>query len=271
MNRIGLLVLALLGLGVSALSLVNASGSAMKATTSPPPAAVPEDVIAQSLAASIQLYAEREGGVHRWASGVAIASGGGRALILTAAHLLVPQTAQTVYAITPGSDARVEARVLGIDEKSDVAILEAALANVTPAILQSGARLGDNVWVVSFPWGRRGTVVSGVVSQIVAATADTRLAVSGPVGLIDAAVSYGTSGAGVFDARTGQLVGLVRGYRTAKLALPGTPQQTLDIPIAGETTVIPTSAIRCLVAHANNDEPVKSFLIGPAGTSCSDA
>jgi S1-C subfamily serine protease len=259
---------ALLGLGVAVLSLVSATGSPVR-PTAPPRAIQPEDVIAQSLAASIQLYTEREGGVQRWASGVAVASGEGRALILTAAHLLVPQTAQTIYAITPGDGTRVKARVLGLDETSDVAILEATLGDVAPVTLQAGARLGDTVWVVSFPWGRRGTVVSGVVSQIIAKEADSRIPVSGPVGLIDAAVSYGTSGGGVFDARTGQLVGLVRGYRTARLALPGTPEQTLDIPIAGETTVIPTSAIRCVVARTEIDEPVKSLLVGVA-SGCSD-
>jgi S1-C subfamily serine protease len=271
MHRLGLFGFALLGLGMFALGLANSSGSSVNATAPAAPAAAPEDVIAHSLAASLQLYAEREGGVHRWASGVAVAGGDGRTLILTAAHLLVPQTTQTVYAILPGSGARVEATVLGIDEKSDVAILEATLADVAPVGLQTAGRLGDTVWVVSFPWGRRGTVVSGVVSQIIAGEAETRIPVSGPVGLIDAAVSYGTSGGGVFDARTGQLVGLVRGYRTAKLALPGTPQQTLDIPIAGETTVIPTSAIRCVVSRANIDEPLKTLLIGSAEAACSDA
>jgi hypothetical protein len=69
--------------------------------------------------------------------------------------------------------------------------------------------------------------------------------VEGPVGLIDAAVSYGTSGGGVFDAESGNLVGIVRGYRTARLALPGTPAQSLEFPIAGETTVVPALQILC--------------------------
>jgi len=265
MRQLGLLALGALGLGVFALSLLQATDSSQSTEQ-------PRDVIAQSLAASVQLYAEREGGVHRWASGVAVASSAdGQTVILTAAHLLVPQIPQTIYAITPGSDARAEARVLGIDETADVAILEASVKNVAPAVLQADARLGDGVWVVSFPWGRRGTVVRGAVSQIAVADADTHLPVSGPVGLIDAAVSYGTSGGGVFDARTGHLVGLVRGYRTAKLALPGTPPQTLDIPIAGETTVIPATVIRCLVARTALDAPLKAHLIGTAPPACTAA
>jgi len=263
MKRLGIIGLGLFGLAMSALSLTNA----MVPSHSTKPA---EDVIARSVSASIQLYAEREGGVHRWASGVAVGGGDGRILILTAAHLLVPQVPQTVFAIVPGSDTRIEAKILGIDETADVAILAADLTAVAPVDLQAGARLGDNVWVVSFPWGRRGTVVSGVVSQIVTNDAQNFLPVSGPVGLIDAAVSYGTSGGGVFDARTGRLIGLVRGYRTAKLALPGTPAQTLDIPIAGETTVIPTSAIRCLVSRTEIDLRTKSALLGTDAADCTD-
>lgn len=264
MKRLGFLGLGLLGLAVFALSLTNVTLPAQSTAT-------PEDVISHSLSASIQLYAEREGGVHRWASGVAVGGADGQTLILTAAHLLVPQVPQTVFAIVPGSEARIEARILSVDEQADVAILSADLNEVAPVALQAGARLGDHVWVVSFPWGRRGTIVSGVVSQIVTGDTENLLPVSGPVGLIDAAVSYGTSGGGVFDAQTGRLVGLVRGYRTAKLALPGTPAQTLDIPIAGETTVIPTSAIRCLVSRTELDARTKSLLMGTDLQSCVEA
>ena len=200
----------------------------------------------------MQLHADREGGVRRWGSGVAFSRDGvRRTLILTAAHLVAPAVSQRVYVTLPGG-APAEAAILAVDEKADVAVLAVEDLAVTPIALQETARLGDNVWVVSFPWGRRGTVVSGVVSQIAAAeNTDTSLPISGPVSLIDAAVSYGTSGGGVFDARTGQLVGIVRGYRTAKLSLPGAPAQSLDLPIAGETTVISTTTIRCLVApHA---------------------
>src|SRR5215468_421094 len=117
MRQLGLLALGALGLGVFALSLLQATDSSQSTEQ-------PRDVIAQSLAASVQLYAEREGGVHRWASGVAVANAvNGQAVILTAAHLLVPQIPQTIYAIVPGSDTRVEAKLLGIDESADVAIL----------------------------------------------------------------------------------------------------------------------------------------------------
>ncbi len=263
LKRSGVLDLRLLGATLVVVSLFNLSAPAEQAA--------PETIIADSLAASVQLYAERDGGVHRWGSGVAFSRDGVRRMfILTAAHLVVPPESQTVYAITPGSDVRTKAAILAIDEKADVAILAADDLAVTPIAMQETARLGDNVWVISFPWGRRGTVVSGVVSQIAAEETDTRLPISGPVSLIDAAVSYGTSGGGVFDAQTGRLVGIVRGYRTAKLALPGAPAQSLDLPIAGETTVVSTATIRCLIARTALDEATKMELLGASPTVCTD-
>jgi S1-C subfamily serine protease len=231
----------------------------------------PESVIAHSLAASVQLHADREGGARRWGSGVAFSRDGNRrTLILTAAHLVTPAVSQKVYVTIPGG-APAEAAILAVDETADVAVLAVGDLAVTPIALQDTARLGDTVWVVSFPWGRRGTVVSGVVSQIAAAeNADTSLPISGPVSLIDAAVSYGTSGGGVFDARTGHLVGIVRGYRTAKLSLPGAPDQSLDLPIAGETTVISSTTIRCLVARMTLDDAVKAELVGASPMGCTE-
>ena len=203
------------------------------------------DVIARSLASSVQLFTEREGGTRRSASGVVLSvDADGRMIILTAGHLLSPLVSQTVYVSLPGREARVEASILALDAEADVAVLEARDIAATPVEIQTSAHLGDDVWVVSFPWGQRGTVVSGRVSQVTGTEANT-FPVEGPVGLIDAAVSYGTSGGGVFDAESGNLVGIVRGYRTARLALPGTPSQSLEFPIAGETTVVPALQILC--------------------------
>src|SRR4030095_7838210 len=75
------------------------------------------------------------------------------------------------------------------------------------------AHLGDDVWVVAFPRGRQMTLVSGTVSQV--GTGSDTDATEGPVRLVDTSVSYGASGAGVFDAETGELIGVVEGYRTA--------------------------------------------------------
>ena len=262
LTKSGVLGVRLLGAALILVSLFNLSAPAHHSTS--------ESIIARSLSASVQLHADREGGVRRWGSGVAFSRDGGRrALILTAAHLVAPAVSQAVYVTAPDG-ATAEAAILAVDEGADVAVLAAEGLAVTPIAMQETTRLGDSVWVVSFPWGRRGTVVSGVVSQIAAGNADTSVPISGPVSLIDAAVSYGTSGGGVFDARTGELLGIVRGYRTAKLSLPGAPAQSLDLPIAGETTVIPSSTIRCLIARMPLDDLTKTDLLGSAPPNCAD-
>lgn len=231
----------------------------------------PDDVIARSLASSVQLFAEREGGVRRSGSGVVLsADGEGNLIILTAGHLLAPAIPQTVYVALPGRETRVEASILTLDTEADVAVLAARDIAATPVEIQISAHLGDDVWVVSFPWGQRGTVVSGRVSQVRGGGANS-FPVEGPVGLIDAAVSYGTSGGGVFDADSGRLMGIVRGYRTARLTLPGGSDQVLEFPIAGETTVVPMMAILCtleqtsLTARAGMD----GALTLPLAESCS--
>src|SRR5262245_50260552 len=92
---------------------------AAAAAFAPCPAAeqTDEDVIARSLASSVQLFAEREGGVRRTASGVTLAaSQDGRSIVITAAHLLMPQASQTVFVAPLGSDNRVVARIIAIDE-----------------------------------------------------------------------------------------------------------------------------------------------------------
>src|SRR3989454_11461133 len=66
--------------------------------------------------------------------------------------------------------------------RSDVTLLVAE-GIVLPAVnLKEIAKLGDDVWVLAFPWGRRLTVVGGVVSQISADAGDN--AFEGPARMI---------------------------------------------------------------------------------------
>ena len=61
--------------------------------------------------------------------------------------------------------------------------------------------------------------------------------------MVDASVSYGSSGGGVFDAHSGELVGIVETYRTAKVTIPEMKDRVLEIPVPGETTLVPASVI----------------------------
>jgi S1-C subfamily serine protease len=131
--------------------------------------------------------------------------------------------------------------VTALSSESDLALLETEGVLLPPARLKETARLGDDVWVVAFPWGRRQTIVGGVVSQIGSEAGESL--VEGPARMVDASVSYGASGGGVFDAATGELIGLVESYRTARVTPPGQTEQVIEIPVAGETTLISSVSI----------------------------
>lgn len=202
------------------------------------------EVIRRVLPSTVQLRSERAGGNRRAASGVVVAAdpATGRAWIATARHFLDPATEQTVYARRPGRREAVPAGVRHLSGDGDLALLEVRGLALAPVPLKETAALGDEIWLIGFPWGRRATVVSGVVSQIVGR--DGAIALEGAVRMVDASVSYGSSGAGVFDAATGALLGIVEGFRTAKVALPEAKDRVFELPVAGETTVIAVPAIR---------------------------
>lgn len=225
-------------------------GAAACTTATTPTPNTAESIIESALSSSVQLFTEREDGRRRTGSGVVFALENERSYIVTTAHLLEPQVPQKVFVALPGHEERVEAQVLTVNAEKDIALMETAPLHVTPVHFQEDARLGENIWVVSFPWGRRVTVVNGFVSQVAQENDNPSSITRGPISLIDATVSYGTSGGGVFNGQTGNLLGIVRGYRTAKLSVPGGGGQSLSVPIAGETTVIPISDIRCQLKEA---------------------
>lgn len=209
-------------------------------------------LLSDSIESTVLLTNSRDNGGRRTGSGVILGRGGdGTMVIATAAHLLTPLVAQTVRVTVPHSGAEANADILAIDEQLDLAVLRAKLADLPAVDLKQTAQLGDGVWVVGFPFGQRGTLVNGAVSQIALGPglSDTPgVVIDGSVRMIDAPVNYGTSGGGVFDARSGRLVGIVRGYRTVQMSVPGSTGGSLTLPVAGETTVIPTRDILCFLA-----------------------
>lgn len=206
------------------------------------------DVIRQILPATVQLRCERAGGARRAASGVLLARdlATRRAWIVTTRHFLEPLAPQKV-SVVAGPKARVSATVVTVSDRADLALLEVADVDSTPARLKDNVQLGDEVWVVAFPWGRRMTLSSGVVSQVVG---DAGGDYQGAARMVDVSVSYGASGGGVFDAQTGALVGLIESYRTARVSMQGSPERVIEVPVPGETTLISADAIRGFLAEA---------------------
>jgi serine protease Do len=203
-------------------------------------------VIEEAVASSVQVFAEGE---HRRRSGSAVVLGtdetGERSLVLTSAHFLTPLIEQRIYLrLTPDGEP-VPASLLALDEEADLALLATAAIDRRPVRRQNTAGLGQQVWVVAYPWGRERTVIRGAVSQV---ESGVNGQLHGPVRLIDASVTHGMSGGGVFEASTGRLVGLVQGYRTAQMTMPG-GGDPLVFPVAGETTVISGRTIRCFLTN----------------------
>lgn len=201
------------------------------------------EAIRRILPSTVQLRAERPGGVRRAASGVVLASDpvAGRSWIITTRHFLDPPGPQDIYLSSPGRKGRTKAVVAAVSSDLDLAVIQVDGVSLPPVRLKDTASLGDEVWVIAFPWGRRLTVVSGVVSQLV--SGEDELPVEGTVRMVDASVSYGASGGGVFDVGSGALIGIVEGYRTANVSLPEAPSRVVPVPVPGETTVIAARAI----------------------------
>jgi S1-C subfamily serine protease len=202
------------------------------------------ELIRGILASTVQLRSEREGGIRRAASGVVVATdrASRRAWIVTAKHFLDPPSRQELFVRLPGRADVRGASVVFVSREFDLAIIEAAELKVVPVRLRMVAHLGDEIMVVAFPWGQRFTVVGGLVSQIASPTTG-QILVAGSARMVSASVSYGSSGGGVFDGETGELVGIVEGYRTAKVAIPEMKERVFEMPVAGETNVIPAATI----------------------------
>jgi serine protease Do len=205
------------------------------------------ELIRRMVASTVQLRSEREGGARRAASGVVIATdpAAKRAWIVTVRHFLGPSRPQEVSARRPGQTATMPASVFAVSDEElglDIAIVEVEDSGLTPVRLKEGpTNLGDEALIVAFPWGQRLTVVSGIVSQIVSIPGESL--VTGPARMVDAPVSYGSSGGGVFDARTGELLGIVETYRTAKITIPELNDRVIEVPVPGETVLVPASVI----------------------------
>ena len=212
------------------------------------------ELVRRLVESTVQLWTERADGARRAASAVVVAADPSthRVWVATALHFLEPRTqTQDIVARRTGKQTTVPASIAHVDTGADLAILEIAGLDVVPVKLKPSSALGDAILLIAFPWGKRFTVVGGMVSQIV--PSDT-LRIEGPARMTDATVTHGSSGGGVFDAHSGELIGIVESYRTARIGVPGRAERPLEIPVAGETTLIPAAAINALLATSGLEE-----------------
>lgn len=215
-----------------------------------------QDTLAQVLPSAAQVIVEQGGRRVRSASGVVLAvrtspqSPDLDCYVLTSGHALARVTGEDAVSVLLGrhNGPGVRARATVLAQRNtadlDLGLLRVRGGPCTPTALGEPPPLGEEIWVVAFPWGRHLTLVRGIVSQVNRnGPADS--VEPAPQLMVDASVSYGSSGGGVFEVRSGRLVGLVDSYRTTRVALPGeTATSYIEVPSPGETNVTPVGDIR---------------------------
>jgi trypsin-like peptidase len=220
----------------------------------PPPNQSNKDVVQHILRSSVQVVLERNGERFRTGSGVVIVATpdgtGSECWVLSSGHTFAGVKAgdenetYVLFDRHQGGAAKARAQVVARRESArvDLALLRVRAPRCQPAALGRPPALGDQIWIVGFPWGRQIRLISGMVSEVNLDDGGNVRAGSSLV--VDASVAYGMSGGGVFDAATGRLVGLIEGYGTVRVPFGQKPTlQYIDVPVPGETYVTSLATI----------------------------
>ncbi len=236
------------GLSLAASPLLGAAP-----TRGPNPRAA---TVQKVLPSAVRVRISASGQTVRTASGIAFARDGGRTYVLTNAHVVEPSRSWKgpveIHVLPSGGQpARVaDVVVHGSVPDSDLAVLAVpGELPVTAIAADDALDLGDDLVVIGAPFGKGLSVAAGIVSQVEYDFAESAAGPRAPKSMkTDAAIGYGSSGGGVFDVPRGRLVGLVEGYRTARVAFGKEEEYSFDVPMPGETFVAPAAKIRRFLA-----------------------
>jgi len=223
-----------------------------------------QEIIDRIVASSVKVTIEQDGRRVASGSGVVIASQPAahgrdpRTFVLTAAHVLEGWEGAQLFVRCPGAQAGPGKFPASIKYRTpsgspDLALLEVRGITLPAAryVAEEEVRLGEEILIVGYPWGKRLGMFGGIVSQV-----PMNIGEDGSVGegadqtlVVDASSSKGVSGGGVFQAASGTLVGIVEGYQTASIAVKDRSQTySMKIPMPGETFVVPLVRIREFLA-----------------------
>ncbi|MGW7538608.1 S1C family serine protease [Amycolatopsis sp. NPDC054798] len=216
---------AIVGLtGSSSASSTTASSAATGQTISNTTASGDVSTVAAKVVPSVVQVNVTTGRGTAIGSGVILTADG---RILTNAHVV--QGAQTVT-VTTSDGKRYQAKVIGADTKSDIAVLQAqGTSGLTAATLGDSGKLavGQQVIAIGSPGGLQNTVTTGIVSALNRPLSDvgggdrgdqqnspfgrqTSNVTSGPSYTAiqtDASINQGNSGGALVDSR-GQVIGI---------------------------------------------------------------
>ncbi|WP_344858910.1 S1C family serine protease [Amycolatopsis ultiminotia] len=142
--------------------------------------------------------------------------------ILTNEHVVSTAVADSGVKITAifNDGTRTEAKVVGADQKTDLAVVKVTVTN--PAVMQIGKssdlQVGDSVIAVGSPLALQNSITSGIISAL-----ERPVTTSGENGAppvtysaiqTDAAINHGNSGGALVDS-TGALVGINSAIRSS--------------------------------------------------------
>jgi serine protease Do len=136
-------------------------------------------------------------------SGVIVSSDG---YVLTASHVV--DGADKVKVSLAGGDQEYDARIIGIDSPTDIAVLKLEIDKTLPAVTLADSEkleVGDMVLALGNPFGVGQTVTMGIISAV----GRGGFGITGYENFIqtDAAINPGNSGGALVDA-SGRLVGI---------------------------------------------------------------
>ena len=166
-------------------------------------------------------------------SGVIITSDG---YILTNSHVINTSDSSIYYEMSEATKIYVylyndetpyEATIIGIDEKTDLAVIKIEKDDLTPAELgdSSSIKIGEFAMAVGNPLGMQSSVTSGIISAI-DRDVDTEEGNTFSLIQTDAAINAGNSGGALVNSE-----GKVIGINTLKLSGTGIEGMGFAIPI----------------------------------------
>jgi len=189
---------------------------------------------------------ERDGTLVARGSAVVVAArdeaGQSACYLLTVGHVLsaAGDDEASIGVVLPGAaDAEpISAESLGTVDRGDqdLAVLRTIAAPCRPARIGPSLPPGADVWLGGFPAPGAPRILPGHVRDAVRA---------GHVWTVEGIATEGTSGGGVFDARSGALVGLIQGYWAVRLVAPG--GRVAGEASVGRIAVIPIAGVRELL------------------------
>ena len=266
-------VVSALGGAALAAGLVFAVAPLLGGASSTPGPSARAAVVQKVFPSAVRIQLVAGGEVVRSASGIAFARKGRQTYVLTNAHVVERNSSwrsPVEVKVLPGAGgAPILAKVVATGRMPDVDLAVIELPGelpITALAADDALELGDDLVVIGAPFGKGLSVAAGIVSQIEYDHAENAAVRASPTALkTDAAIGYGSSGGGVFDVGGARLVGVVEGYRTARVAFgKDSEQYAFDVPMPGETFVAPAAKIRRFLRDSGLGELAPGSPVAPA-------